>query len=616
MTASDMNMRLNDDHQTTRPREFSVGSMHRRVVVCTLFIVGFFCLLLLRLWQVQVLQGPELSRRAQRQSWRPVLLNSVRGRIIVDGQAVVDNQAHYDLVFYVSEMRQPGRQDKTIQHVLDTEMLLAKYLGRESTLSYEQVKRQLNRQPVLPMTVMRDLTPVELSALEEYLPAIAGMDVQPRVERIHPFPGLLTHVLGYTGRDQPNPKELIDDFPRAYTTPELIGRNGLERAFDDELRGQTGMQLLVVDSIGYARENVGKITPPMAGNDLYLTIDFKAQEIAEELLQGYEGALVLLDAETGAVLAMASAPSYDLATLNGANLAMLSQDEDGRPLLNRATRGLYTPGSIMKPLLALCALEKTPDLARGQYECTGKYMIGNHSIHCSRIWGHGYLDLQGAITVSCNPFFIHLGLAVGIDDYSAFLKTAGIGESTGIEIGDLAGVRPERSVAQKLWGRNWLPVDTAYASLGQGAITITPLQAATFTAAIANGGSLLRPYLIREIRTPGGKLLMTGRANVRNRLPVSPQHLQYVQQAMRQAVVDAQGSAHGLAEACLPLAAKTGTAEVGEGEKRHKNTWVIAFGPIDHPKYALACVIERGQSGGRTAVPIAFDFFQRWLGAE
>ena len=609
-------MRVKSDHQAPAAVNLSVRNMYRRVWICTLCIVGLFCLLVLRLWQVQVLQGAELRRRAQRQSWRPILLNSVRGRIFADGQTIVDNQAHYDLVFYVSEMRQPGKQAKTIQYILETERELAKYLGRECSLEYQQVQRQLTRQPVLPLTVFRDLTPSELSAMAEYLPVVAGVDVQPRVERIHPFPGLLTHVLGYTGRDQPDPQEFIAEYPRAYTTPELIGRNGLERAFDQELRGASGMQLLVVDSIGYARENVGEVTPPTAGNDLYLTIDLKAQRIAEKLLQGYQGAMVLLEVDTGAVLAMASSPSYDLATLTGNELARLSQDEAGRPLLNRATRGLYTPGSIMKPLLALCALERRPDLAHSSYECTGKYMIGNHGIRCARTWGHGWLDIQEAITVSCNPFFIRLGLEVGIDDYSEFLKTAGIGVPTGIEIGDAAGVRPERAVAPKLWKRNWLAVDTAYASLGQGAITITPLQAATFTAAIANGGSLLRPYLIKEIRTPGGSLLMTGQPTVRNRLPVSQESLKLVQQAMREAVVAPNGSAHGLADACLPLCAKTGTAEVGDEENRYKNTWVIAFGPADHPQYALACVIERGQSGGRTAVPIAFDFFQQWLGAE
>ena len=590
--------------------------MHRRVVVCTLVIVGLFCLLVFRLWQVQVLQGTRHRRKAQRQSVRLVWLNAVRGRIFADGEALVDNQAHYDLVFYVSEMRRPGKQANTIEYILEKERSLAAYLGRDSTLKRQRVQWQLTHQPVLPMTVMQDLTTTELSAIAEYLPMPIGVDIQPRIERVHGRPGLLTHVLGYTGRDQPEVTELAEEYPRAYTTPELKGRNGLEGAFDQELRGQAGMRHLVVDSIGYAHESDGDVTPPTAGNDLFLTIDLKAQRIAEELLQGHCGALVLIETDTGAVLAMASAPSYDLAHLNGNTLGELSKDHVGRPLLNRATRGLYTPGSIMKPLLALCALERRPALAHESYDCTGKYMLGKHGIRCARTWGHGVLTLQEAITVSCNPFFIHLGLEVGIDDYSEFLKAAGIGTRTGIEIGDLAGVRPERAVARRLWQRNWLAVDTAYASLGQGAITITPLQAALFTAAIANGGSLWKPYLVKEIRTQSGELLMTARPQVNSRLPVSQENLSIVQKAMRQAVVAKDGSAHGLAEACLPLAAKTGTAEVGEEANRHKNTWVIAFGPTDHPKYALACVIERGQSGGRTAVPIAFDFFQQWLGAE
>ena len=594
-----------------------VEAMHRRVVVCALVILAFFCLLVVRLWQVQVLQGTRHRRKAQRQSVRLVWLNAVRGRIFADGQTLVDNEAHYDLVFYVSEMRQPGRQVNTVEHILETERSLAAYLGREPALERRRVQRQLTQQPVLPLTVMRDLDPAELAAMAEYLPMPAGVDIQPRIERVHLVPGLLTHVLGYTGRDRPETADLSEEYPQTFTTPELKGKNGLERALDAELRGQIGMRQLVVDSIGYAHESAGEVTPPTAGNDLYLTIDLKAQRVAEELLRGYCGALVLLDVETGAVLAMASAPTYDLATLNGKVLAELSQDTVGRPQLNRATRGLYTPGSIMKPLLALCALELRPELARQQYDCTGAYRLGQHDIHCAKKWGHGTLDLQKAITVSCNPFFINLGLKIGIDDYAQFLKTAGIGEHSGIEIGDEVGERPERAVAQKLWKRNWLAVDTAFASLGQGAITITPLQAALFTAAIANGGRVWKPYLVKEIRTQAGELLMTARATAKSRLPVSPENLAIVQQAMRQAVVDTtNGSARDLVDACLPLAAKTGTAEVGEGANRYKNTWVVAFGPVDHPKYALACLIERGQSGGRTAVPIAFDFFERWLGAE
>ncbi|MBR4124583.1 MAG: hypothetical protein IKR13_00125, partial [Victivallales bacterium] len=285
-------MRLKSDQPNSFQGNIPVEAMHRRVVFCTLVIVFFFCLLILRLWQVQVLQGTYHRRKAQRQSVRLVWLNAVRGRIFADGEALVDNQAHYDLVFYVSEMRQPGRQVNTIEYVLEMERSLAAYLGREPSLERKRVQRQLTYQPVLPMTVMRDLTDIELAAIAEYLPVPAGVDIQPRIERIHHRPGLLTHVLGYTGRDQPENTDFAEEYPRAYTTPELKGRNGLEYAFDQELRGQAGMRQLVVDSIGYSHENAGEVTPPQAGNDLFLTIDLKAQQIAEELLRGHSGALV------------------------------------------------------------------------------------------------------------------------------------------------------------------------------------------------------------------------------------------------------------------------------------------------------------------------------------
>ena len=599
-------------------RQKAIDMLHFRVLVCIVVISILFCLLALRLWQVQVLQGSDHLARAQRQMIRPVRVNAVRGRIFArDGTVLVDNEAHYDLVFYVSEMRQPGVQRHTIEHIVATEQRLAQHLGRVPRLTAETVKRQLQRQPVLPLTVMEDLSEDELARYAEYLPLLPGVDILCRVERRHPFPGVLSHVLGYAGWKRPTGDDILEDLPRLYTSPELTGRSGLEARFDQTLAGSPGARLVMVDSIGYARSTIEESTTPVDGNDLHLTIDLPAQKIAEELLKGYSGAIVVLDVRTGAVLAMASSPTYSLDHLNASYMQLLAEDTEHRPLLNRATQGLYTPGSIVKPLLAAVALEKCPELALQRYDCSGRFMIGNHPIRCARRFGHGMLDLTDAITVSCNPFFIHLGLAVGIDEYSQFLRAAGIGERTGIELRDAAGVLPARDYARRRWKRNWLAVDTAYASIGQGAFSITPLQAAVYTAAIANGGAVYRPYLVAKICTQDGRLLQQTAPVIRHRLPVSQEHLAMVQRAMQNAVEDPhEASAAGLREAGIPLAAKTGTAEVGEGEERYKNTWVIAFGPVDEPQYAIACIIDHGQSGGRTAVPIAAQFFHNWLCAQ
>lgn len=594
------------------------AQMRFRLLCCVSVILLLLGLLLLRLWQVQVLHGDELLRRSRRQSIRPVRINPVRGRIFDRAGAVlVENEARYDLGFYLSEMRQRGRLGNTVEYVVEKERMLANYLGRESRLDGRQVLSHLRRQPVLPLVVMRNLTVAELSQVAEYLPALPGVEIIPRSVRSYPHPGMLTHVLGMTGMRQPDGEDVREDLPRLYVTAELRGLSGLEAAFDATLSGQPGAQLLMVDSVGYARERVQADTPPVPGNDLFLAVDLQAQKAAEEQLREYSGAIVVLDVSSGAVLAMASSPGYDLSELTAEKYRSLMRDEANRPLLNRAARGLYSPGSILKPLLALAALEEIPGEAKAEYDCTGAYYLNRRSrIRCAHRSGHGPIGLRRALAVSCNPFFINLGVRLGIDKYSEFLRSAGIGGKTGIEIGELAGVCPGRQLAQKLWKRNWIAADTAFASIGQGAVSVTPLQAAVFTAAIANGGIVYEPFLVQRVQSRSGEVLYEHAPVIRRRLQISPGNAAEVREGMGETVWGEEASAARLQSAPITLGAKTGTAEVavaGSAVKR-KNAWVIAFGPLEEPKYAFACVIERGQSGSRTAVPVAAGFFEAWLG--
>ncbi|MGN0891918.1 MAG: penicillin-binding protein 2 [Oligosphaeraceae bacterium] len=588
-----------------------------RTMFCAVVVLLLVLLLLLRLWQVQVLSGPELQARARRQAIRPVRLNPVRGRILdASGAPLAENEDRYDLVFYVSEMRQPGRQSRTIEHILTLERILASYLGRASGLQREAVLRQMTRRPILPLTVFQDLTPEERIAFSEYLPIPPGVEIMPVAVRRHPRPGLLSHLLGYTGRSQPDGSDVLEDLPRLYATSETRGRSGLEMAFDEELAGKPGVELLLVDPVGYARRRIGERRPPENGHDLHLTIDSQAQAAAEAALEGQAGALVVVEAHSGAVVVMASSPSFNLEELSSPRLQAFLKDEKNRPMFNRATQGTYTPGSIVKPLVALAALEEVPELTQEEYVCDGRFLLGNTAIRCAQRYGHGLVDLPRAIRVSCNPYFIWLGQEMGIDRLGEYMAEAGFGAKSGIEVGDAAGISPTRAVARRLWRRNWLAIDTAYVSIGQGAITITPLQAALYAAALANGGVLYTPYTVRKITSPSGELLQEIPPRIRGRLSVSPENLALVQEAMAQAVESREGGATGLRIPGLPVAAKTGTAEVGRGEGRHKNTWVIAFFPAHEPKYALACLVERGESGGKTAVPVAARFLKKWLLAE
>ena len=592
-------------------------TLKRRLLLCSLLAAGVMLLLLLRIWQVQVLQGEGHLRATLRQSVRPIRLTPVRGRILAaDMTELVGNRTHYDLCFHTTEMRRPGSFQKTLDYLLEQEQVLAYLLKRTPSLTEKVIRRHISHNPVLPLVIFRNLTPADLSVVAEITPPIPGLDIIPRQERHYPLPGIATHILGFASWNRPDGDDLAEEYPRIYTSPQLVGRSGLESYYDQELRGRAGSRLIKVDVMGYDHETITDFDTPRNGNDLILTIDTQAQKAAEYVLQGHRGALVAVRAQTGAVIALASSPTYDLNSLNQRLYSLLANDQYDHPLLNRAVNGTYPPGSIVKPLLAMALLENGIVEEDELYDCRGKITLGKHDIHCANRYGHGPLDIIGAIKFSCNPFFMHYGMELGIDAWQPVLTAAGIGERTGLdwpEAKSSAGLRPERALAQRIWKRSWLPVDMAYSSIGQGGFTVTPLQAALFTAAIANGGTLYRPFLVQAILGPDGTPLRYTSPEIRHRLPCSADNLEIVQRGMMEAVEAPRASANALQSAGLPLAAKTGTAEVGSRENRRKQTWVICYGPLPEAEYAIACLIEDGESGGKTAAPVVSQFFRLWL---
>jgi penicillin-binding protein 2 len=439
------------------------------------------------------------------------------------------------------------------------------------------------------------------------------MEIVCRTARTYRYPGLATHVLGFCGWRRPPDAEVRHRY--SYVTRELRGRNGLELQYDEELSGSGGSMLVRVDTLGFVHERLGDPSPPKNGKDLILSLDLRAQHAAERVLARWHGALVAVDVRTGGILAMASSPSYNLAELDAQRYSELLNDEASTPLVNRAVTAGYTPGSIVKPLIGLAALEAgllSPD---EMIECTGAYEIGDAKIRCWNRYGHGPLRLVDALRESCNPFFIQLGLAAGLERIQPILASAGIGRSPRIDLPVRgAGLMPSREYAKRAWRRNWIAIDTAYVSIGQGAVSLSPLQAALATAAIANGGTLLRPYVVQAIRTPEGFICRNTAPTVEHRFAVQPQSLELIRRGMYEAVNGEHGTAAGARNSVVVLAGKTGTAEIGEGASRRKDTWFVCFGPSEDPAFATALVIEGGRSGGQTAAPAAREFVVDWLG--
>ncbi len=588
-----------------------------RIAILALLAAAVYAVISLQLWNVQIRSGEEHREKVSKQYARKIRLPAVRGRILSsDMKVLADNRPSYNVQFHLSEMRQPGRRSKTVAFILSEARRLAACVGRDCKLSEADIYAHMNVYPGIPMTVFMDLDQKELGRASEISPDIEGMEISPVPVREYPEGSTAANVIGYVGSDDPKLADDRNEF--FYYIPDIVGKSGVEKAYDDYIRGSPGKKLVIVNHKGFVHEVVGNPTPAQPGHDLRLTIDCKAQTLAERALAGRLGAVVVLDASTGAVLVMATSPSFNpndfIPKITRAEWARLNSDPR-KPMLNRPAVGEYTPGSIMKPLVSMGLLEQglSPSL---QVSCDGYVSIGNARVKCAswRSGGHGPLNVEHAIEQSCNVFFIENGLHLGMDKIREVMKSAGLGSHTGFPLGDGDGLLPSRELKESRYKVRWNEFDTALLSIGQGMIVVTPLQAALYAAAIANGGTLWRPYILREAKDSAGNVIYQEKPVENGRLAVSQENLDIVRRGMRLSVSSPKGSSKAASISKIALSGKTGTAEMGPKNDRYTNTWFIGYGQDSTGRLlSVSVFVEHGESGGRTCAPIAARIFQEWL---
>jgi len=578
---------------------------------------------LIRVLYVEQVESGEIHRVAvSRQSIRRVRVPAERGRIFTSDLVVAaENRPVLNLVFYPEEMRL-GRRVKSITYMLDAAHRIATALGRPNPLNRRLIERHLNYSPGLPLVVFPDLDARELAIALESSRQLRGVDVEAGSVRCYPLRDFAPHLIGFTRLE--SPREAADRHGFFYYIPDAVGRGGVEAYCDTApeppvsgLRGVAGYALNQVDHLGYIRRSMVEQQEPEHGSNVVLTLDSRAQRIGEKLLNGRRGALVLLDADNGDVLAAATAPRFDLSrfspSLSGEYFDRLRNDPR-RPLLNRAFQGSYTPGSILKPVAALAFLAAGVD-PEERVDCTGRTPVGDSSIRCAawRRGGHGPTDLKDALAWSCNGYFNTMGMRVGEAALFQALRSAGIGRRTGIEIGEAAGIMPSRELKRKLYGYRWNRYDTALLSMGQGLVTVTPLQAALFTAALANGGTLWKPHLIRRLTDQQGHTLWERKVESTGKLLLTGEQLEPIRSGMFEVVNRDSGSGRRAQVDGLEICGKTGSAEVGPRSDRRLVVWFVAYTSHDGRRYALAVMVEDGDSGGGDCAPLAAEFLREYL---
>nr|VFK18401.1 MAG: penicillin-binding protein 2 [Candidatus Kentron sp. LFY] len=454
-----------------------------------------------------------------------------------------------------------------------------------------------------------------------------GVDIEARLTRDYPQGAMGVHVIGYVGRI--NEQELAKLDPIDYRGTSYIGKTGVEQAYEELLHGHVGYQHVEVNAQGRTIRVLSH-TPPVAGRNLYLTIDASLQAATEAALKGEKGAAVAIEPGSGAILALVSMPGFDPNPfVHGIKEDMYHALRTSRnqPLFNRALSGQYPPGSTIKPFVGLAGLEYTPDHMNHRIWCPGWYRLKGHTYRDWKKSGHGQVNLRRAIVESCDVYFYELALTLGIRKLHDYLTNFGFGRKTGINLsGEMPGLIPSNTWKHASQNKAWFPGETLITGIGQGFTLTTPLQLATMTAALAMRGVRFQPEIIHRTVTPMGKETVTDSIHVDTITIPDQTSWNRIIDAMIGVVHEAAGTAYDMCLDCTyRMAGKTGTVQVfslGQDEeynqeeldkKLHDHGLFIGFAPIDNPRIAVSIVVENGGNGSRSAAPIARAMLDHYL---
>jgi penicillin-binding protein 2 len=574
-----------------------------------------FSALVGRMYYLQVLQTDQYRLLAEENRVNLHLLPPLRGKIVDRfGMPLAVNNPNYRVVVV-------PEQTANMRGTLQT-------LARMLPLSAEEIERlvrdRTRQRAFLPITVKANLDWNMVSRIEVNLPDLPGASIEVDQSRSYPFGGATSHVLGYVGT--PSESEVGDD-PLLQLPGFRIGKNGLEKVYDAQLRGTAGTSEVEVNALGRVIRELDR-HEGKPGVELVSTLDIGLQQYVQQRLAQHQSAsAVVIDVMTGDVLAMGSTPSFDPTVFNRglspADWQTLSTDP-GHPLTNKTLAGQYPPGSTFKTMTAMAALEAGVDPSYSVF-CPGFLNLGNLSFHCWWKGGHGTLDMIGGIKHSCDVYFYDLARKIGIDTLAAMARRFGLGQPTGVDLpGEKPGLIPDTVWKKATLKDVWHPGETLIAGIGQGFIQATPLQLAVMTARLANGGHALKPRLVR----PAKLTEETGpdpAAVQFQPLGVNLNHVKLVWEGMRRVVNDPDGTAYGtrISQPGMEMAGKTGSAQVRRitmaermmGVRKNEDLpWAmrdhalfIAFAPVQQPRYACSVVIEHGSAGARFAGPVAHD---------
>ncbi len=612
------------------------GSSGARYYVLFWGMIFFFMILGVRLWYLQVIKGDELRGKSESNRTETVDLSPVRGLVLDrNGLVLVDNKASFDLCVQKPAIKDP---DGLLAE-------LASFTGRP----LEDLKKKyegLSDRRREPQPLIFDLTRDELMAVETRRWRLEGISIKVSTRRQPLSDVLASHIIGYLGeinkrqldgerrRLEEGIRELVREGEareeaarkmtaeiRPHRLGDLVGQAGIEQSMEWHLQGSRGRAVREIDSRGRMLRDLA-VVPPESGYNVKLTLDSRLQALGQSLLGERAGAIVVMDPRNFEILAMASSPTFSLSDFVGGISSerwQSLQNDKFHPMANRAVAGQYPPGSTFKIVVALAALAEGVITPETTFHCSGSLKLGNHTFGCHSRFGHGPVDLKKSLKVSCDVYYYEVGRLLGVDKLAARAREFfGLGRKLGVDLlSEQAGLIPDRDWKLRAKKQRWTPGDTLPVSIGQGSTLCTPLQVAQFTSVLANGGTLYRPHLVKELIDVDGNVVKSFEPEVITRIDASPAHIEAVKVGLEAVVGETGGSGRRAALPGIRVSGKTGTSQVVSNKrfqsyaksdlpyKYRDHAWFTAYAPSENPEVVVTVLLEHTGGGGTYAAPVA-----------
>ncbi len=594
--------------------------LKKRTDIATSIVIFFIVVIITRLWFLQIHHGNDYREKADNNRVRMLDIVAPRGNILdSSGRTILTNRPSFNVVWVKEDSPDPEEIIKKLSIILNEE--IAELL--------KKVREAADNPRHIPILLKEDIDWKTLVYIENNHYDLPGIRIEVLPRRKYLYGDFGSHMIGYLG--EINQEELRDRKGENYQGGDLIGKNGFEKLYEEELRGEKGIFYMEVDARGFEQRQL-KGKEPLPGNDLQLTVDLDLQLEAEKAMEGKAGAVIAMEVNSGRILALVSSPPVHLEDFVGGISTKKWQallNNIKRPLVPKTIQGQYPPGSTYKIVTALAGLAKRVITPNTIFYCPGYMYFGGRRYGCWKEGGHGAVSLHRALAESCDVYFYQVGLKVGVDTLAEYANSLGLGSKSGIELEyEKSGLIPTTVWKKLAKGERWHEGETLSISIGQGFNLVTPLQVCQMTSALATGGILYKPFLIEKIINPEGQVIREFKPTVSLELVGMDTYLEEIRDGLVGAVNEKHGTGTAARLNDITVAGKTGTAQVITLEKfkavdeedvaylHRDHAWFTSFAPAEKPEIALTVLVEHGGHGGSAAAPVAKMVLERYFAGK